>query len=76
MLVGLRAGDALRGGRGRARLSPIVVGACGMWVIGTIDDRHPLSASLALGIEALIAVALWVFGLGWDVFEATPLISP
>ena len=51
---------AMMAGQDPARLTPIVVGAGGMWLVGTIDDRRPLPVSLRLGLEALIAAGLWI----------------
>jgi UDP-GlcNAc:undecaprenyl-phosphate GlcNAc-1-phosphate transferase len=50
-----------------ARLSPIVIGACVLWFLGTVDDRVGLPAWPRLAIEAVIAIALWSTGLGWDL---------
>jgi UDP-GlcNAc:undecaprenyl-phosphate GlcNAc-1-phosphate transferase len=49
------------------RTGPVVAGAIVLWAVGTADDRVNLSPYLRLGIEALIAAALWASGLGWDL---------
>ncbi|MDP9344652.1 MAG: undecaprenyl/decaprenyl-phosphate alpha-N-acetylglucosaminyl 1-phosphate transferase [Actinomycetota bacterium] len=49
------------------RTGPVVGGALVLWVVGTTDDRVNLSPFLRLGIEFLIAGALWAFDLGWDL---------
>ena len=51
-----------------ARLSPIVVCACLLWVLGTVDDRVGLAAWPRIAIECVAAIALWSTGLGWNVF--------
>ena len=55
------------------RLGPIVGGAAALWALGTIDDRRALSPGLRLVVEAGIAAALWVQGLGWSVFGSDAL---
>src|SRR5918994_2052193 len=50
------------------RLGPIVAGAAALWALGTLDDRVALSPGLRLVVEAVIASALWIAGLGWSVF--------
>jgi UDP-GlcNAc:undecaprenyl-phosphate/decaprenyl-phosphate GlcNAc-1-phosphate transferase len=47
------------------RYWPLVVGAIGLCLLGTLDDRVNLSPFLRVGIEALAALLLWSEGLGW-----------
>jgi UDP-GlcNAc:undecaprenyl-phosphate/decaprenyl-phosphate GlcNAc-1-phosphate transferase len=58
---------ALTVGEEVGRLAPIVLGTCGLWLLGTVDDRVGLPAWPRLAAEAGAAIALWSAGLGWDV---------
>jgi UDP-GlcNAc:undecaprenyl-phosphate GlcNAc-1-phosphate transferase len=42
-------------------------GAALLWVVGTIDDRRPLSPALRVAIELGLGVAVYRAGLGWDL---------
>ena len=54
-----RAGDS-RVRRARpAAIGPCSLGAIGLWLVGTIDDRLNLSPLLRVAIEALVALLLW-----------------
>ena len=59
------------------RLGPIIGGAAALWLLGTVDDRWPLSPRFRLVVEAGVGAALWLFGLGWSVFgnEALDLVA-
>jgi UDP-GlcNAc:undecaprenyl-phosphate/decaprenyl-phosphate GlcNAc-1-phosphate transferase len=58
---------ALTVGEEVGRLAPIVLGTCGLWLLGTVDDRVGLPAWPRLAAEAGAAIALWSAGLGWHV---------
>jgi UDP-GlcNAc:undecaprenyl-phosphate/decaprenyl-phosphate GlcNAc-1-phosphate transferase len=45
---------------------PLIVGAVGLWVVGTVDDRRNLSPLLRVATEVLAAVLLWSEDLGWS----------
>ncbi len=38
-----------------------------LWILGTIDDRHQLSARLRVFAVALAGAALWMDRLGWNL---------
>jgi UDP-GlcNAc:undecaprenyl-phosphate/decaprenyl-phosphate GlcNAc-1-phosphate transferase len=42
-------------------------GAALLWLVGTIDDRRPLSPALRVAIELGLGVAVYRAGLGWDL---------
>ncbi len=67
VLGGFLVAAALLGGE-FARLAPIVACTCGLWAIGTLDDRRGLPALSRVAAECGAAVVLWKAGLGWDVF--------
>ncbi len=50
-----------------ARLSPIVACTCGLWALGTLDDRLNLPPVPRMAVEAILAIVLWASGLGWEV---------
>jgi UDP-GlcNAc:undecaprenyl-phosphate GlcNAc-1-phosphate transferase len=50
----------------------IIVGAVGIWAMGTIDDRFGLPIAIRILIEAGIAVLIWETGRGWGVFHNGP----
>jgi len=52
-----------------ARLAPILVCALLLFVVGTLDDRVNLGPAPRVAVEAAAAVALFVAGLGWHVFN-------
>ena len=66
VLGGFLAAVALLDGE-LARLSPIVLCACALWILGTVDDRTALGALPRVAAEAGAAVVLSSSGLGWDV---------
>jgi UDP-GlcNAc:undecaprenyl-phosphate GlcNAc-1-phosphate transferase len=55
-------------GDGGGAFLPVVLGAIGMWVVGTVDDRVNLSPWLRVGATAAAGVGLWATDLGWNVF--------
>ena len=67
VLGGFLVAAALLGGE-FARLSPIVVLTCGLWLLGTVDDRRGLAAWPRVAAECVAAIVLWSTGLGWNVF--------
>ena len=71
VLGGFLLAAALLGG-GFARLSPIVVCTCGLWVLGTLDDRVGLSAWPRVAAECIAGIVLWSTGLGWNVLPGDP----
>jgi UDP-GlcNAc:undecaprenyl-phosphate/decaprenyl-phosphate GlcNAc-1-phosphate transferase len=56
------------GGHGEVGL--ILIGAVGLWVVGTLDDRRTLRPAYRLVAAALAAALLWANGLGWQLFPA------
>jgi len=67
LLALLVAGIAF--GEGSGRFLPVLLGAIGMWVVGTVDDRVNLSPWLRIAATVAAGVGLWVGNLGWDVFD-------
>lgn len=55
---------------GARDLWPLVVGAVGLMVVGTVDDRVSLSPWLRVGTEVLAAWLLWSEGLGWSFLDS------
>jgi UDP-GlcNAc:undecaprenyl-phosphate/decaprenyl-phosphate GlcNAc-1-phosphate transferase len=55
---------------GHGEVGFILVGAVGLWAVGTVDDRRTLRPAYRLIAAALAAALLWANGLGWDVFPA------
>jgi UDP-GlcNAc:undecaprenyl-phosphate GlcNAc-1-phosphate transferase len=53
-----------------SRLAAITACAIGLCIVGTIDDRRSLSATLRIVVVVLAAVLLWSAGLGWSVFAS------
>ena len=47
----------------------IILGAIGVWAVGTMDDRVNLPIALRLLVEVGIAVLLWSTGRGWGIFH-------
>jgi UDP-GlcNAc:undecaprenyl-phosphate/decaprenyl-phosphate GlcNAc-1-phosphate transferase len=47
----------------------IIVGAVGVWAMGTLDDRFNLPIWLRITAEVAIAVLLFSTGRGWGVFH-------
>jgi UDP-GlcNAc:undecaprenyl-phosphate/decaprenyl-phosphate GlcNAc-1-phosphate transferase len=60
-------------GAGGADYLVIVLGAIGLFAVGTVDDRMGLGPLVRVLAEALAALALWEAGLGWAVFHADAL---
>jgi UDP-GlcNAc:undecaprenyl-phosphate/decaprenyl-phosphate GlcNAc-1-phosphate transferase len=52
------------------RYWPLLLGALGLSVVGTVDDRVNLSPFLRVGIEILAAWLLWTQGLGWSFLDS------
>jgi len=48
----------------------LLICSVGMCVVGTLDDRWGLTASLRLLATVIAAVALWDVGLGWSIFSS------
>jgi UDP-GlcNAc:undecaprenyl-phosphate GlcNAc-1-phosphate transferase len=48
------------------RYWPLLVGAIGLWLVGTVDDRVNLSPLLRVAAEALAGLLLWSEDLGWS----------
>jgi len=48
----------------------LLICCMGLCVVGTLDDRWGLAASLRLAVTVIAAVALWDVGLGWSVFSS------
>jgi UDP-GlcNAc:undecaprenyl-phosphate/decaprenyl-phosphate GlcNAc-1-phosphate transferase len=46
---------------------PLLGGVALLWLVGTIDDRRPLSPALRGAIELALGVAVYRAGLGWDL---------
>jgi UDP-GlcNAc:undecaprenyl-phosphate GlcNAc-1-phosphate transferase len=53
-----------------AGLAWLLVCCAGLCVLGTLDDRWGLSASLRLAVTVAAAVVLWSVDLGWSVFSS------
>jgi UDP-GlcNAc:undecaprenyl-phosphate GlcNAc-1-phosphate transferase len=51
-------------------LAWLLVCCAGLCVLGTVDDRWGLSASVRLLVTAAAAVVLWDVGLGWSIFSS------
>jgi UDP-GlcNAc:undecaprenyl-phosphate GlcNAc-1-phosphate transferase len=51
-------------------LAWLLVCCAGLCVLGTVDDRWGLAASVRLVATAAAAVVLWDVGLGWSVFSS------
>jgi UDP-GlcNAc:undecaprenyl-phosphate GlcNAc-1-phosphate transferase len=53
-----------------AEVGFILIGAVGLWVVGTVDDRRTLHPAYRLIAAATAATLLWATGLGWNLFPA------
>lgn len=53
-----------------AGLAWLLICCAGLCVLGTLDDRWGLSASLRLAATVAAAVVLWSVDLGWSVFSS------
>jgi UDP-GlcNAc:undecaprenyl-phosphate/decaprenyl-phosphate GlcNAc-1-phosphate transferase len=51
-------------------LAWLLVCCAGLCVLGTVDDRWGLTASVRLLATAAAAVVLWEVGLGWSIFSS------
>lgn len=51
-------------------LAWLLVCSAGLCVLGTLDDRWGLPASLRLVATVVVAVVLWSVGLGWSIFSS------
>jgi UDP-GlcNAc:undecaprenyl-phosphate GlcNAc-1-phosphate transferase len=64
ILVAVLAGSVATAGIAE----PIPIVACGgaaICLLGTLDDRRPISAKLRLAVQAGVGVSVWVAGAGW-----------
>jgi UDP-GlcNAc:undecaprenyl-phosphate/decaprenyl-phosphate GlcNAc-1-phosphate transferase len=61
------AGAAFAASAGLAWLLACCGGLC---ILGTLDDRWGLPASLRLAATMVVAVVLWSAGLGWSIFSS------
>ena len=68
LLAFLLAAFALGGSS--SRVLPIALGAFGLWMVGTVDDRRFLAPWVRVAAEAVAAAALWATGLGWSPFDS------
>lgn len=68
VLGGFLAGALVYGALGDSRLTPIVVGAVVMWLVGTVDDRYLLGPRVRVFAEVGVGILLWDAGLGWSLF--------
>jgi len=64
---------ALAFGEGSDRFLPVVLGALGLWAVGTLDDRIGLSPQVRVGATIAAALVLWAGDLGWNVFPGSAL---
>lgn len=55
---------------GFSALAWLLVCSTGLCILGTLDDRWGLSASVRLVVTATAAVVMWNVGLGWSVFSS------
>jgi UDP-GlcNAc:undecaprenyl-phosphate GlcNAc-1-phosphate transferase len=55
------------------RFLALGLGACALWVLGTVDDKLNLSPFLRMGVEALAGIGLSAAGLGWALFDSDAL---
>jgi UDP-GlcNAc:undecaprenyl-phosphate GlcNAc-1-phosphate transferase len=53
-----------------AGLAWLLLCCAGLCVLGTLDDRWGLPASLRLAATVVAAVVLWSVGLGWSIFSS------
>lgn len=56
-----------------SRLALIVGLAVALWIIGTLDDSRPIHPVGRLLLEAGAGVALWLGGVGWNLFPFSVL---
>ena len=49
------------------------LGACALWIVGTLDDRVNLSPWLRMAVETVAGVGLYAADLGWTVFSSETL---
>jgi UDP-GlcNAc:undecaprenyl-phosphate GlcNAc-1-phosphate transferase len=61
---------ALLFGDGLSRFAPILAGALGLGVIGTLDDRFAVRPSFRILGEVIAASVLWAYGLGWSFLDS------
>lgn len=64
---------ALAYGDGAGRFLAVLMGAVGLWAVGTLDDRVNLSPWLRITATVAAATGLWVGDLGWNVFAGSGL---
>jgi UDP-GlcNAc:undecaprenyl-phosphate GlcNAc-1-phosphate transferase len=63
------AASVLVFGVATSRFAPILIWAAVLFVVGTVDDKRNLSPYARLAIEAFAGIALWHYGLNWNVFD-------
>ncbi len=51
------------------RFLPVVVGACVLWAVGTVDDRKTVPPAHRVVVEMVVASSLWAVGWGWSLFS-------
>jgi UDP-GlcNAc:undecaprenyl-phosphate GlcNAc-1-phosphate transferase len=61
---------ALVFGHGSSRFAPILAGALGLSVLGTLDDRLTVRPSYRIVGEVIAAGVLWAYGLGWPFLNS------
>jgi UDP-GlcNAc:undecaprenyl-phosphate/decaprenyl-phosphate GlcNAc-1-phosphate transferase len=64
------AAAAFAGGFGN--LAWLLVCCVGLCILGTVDDRWGVAATVRLTGTAAAAVLLWDVGLGWSIFSSGP----
>jgi len=55
------------------RFLALGLGACALWIVGTLDDRVNLSPWLRMAVEAVAGVGLYAADLGWTLFPSEAL---
>jgi UDP-GlcNAc:undecaprenyl-phosphate GlcNAc-1-phosphate transferase len=71
VLLALLCASALFGGLRHA--SALGAGAVVLWIVGTVDDRRPVSPLIRVLFEIVAAVALWLTNEGWSFFSSPAL---
>lgn len=57
----------------QGQLVTVLLGGVALTIVGLIDDQRTVPIALKLGVEVAAAVALWLSGIGADVFGIGPL---
>jgi UDP-GlcNAc:undecaprenyl-phosphate GlcNAc-1-phosphate transferase len=55
------------------KTGPLALAAALLWLVGTVDDRRPLSPWLRLAIELGMGVLVWAVDLGWHLHAGAVL---